>query len=494
MQLTLRRGSGVPLYRQVADQIRALVRSGALPAGGRLPTVRRLAADLGLTRLTVQSAYADLQAQGLIESFVGRGTFVATRSPALPAVSVPNAPQAPLSWISQGDFAELGRLTDGPSLLSLAHAVPAPETYPGRELGRALRAALDDPAALSYGPMQGEVALRDQMSRLLLDRGIAVAPDGVVITSGAQQGIDLILRTLAAPDEVVLIEEPTYPGAIELAARRGQRLVGIPRDADGLSLAALEAACRLYHPRLLYLVPAFHNPTGASLSAEQQQGLLRLATAHDLLLIEDDVYGLLAYDAPAPAPLRAIVDAARIVYITSFSKVLAPGLRLGAVVAPAEYVPLLVAARHSNDLISSPLLQRALADYLARGSLHAHLQAVRQLYRERRDAMLSALERFLPDCDWTTPGGGLNVWVRLPPGVSERDFCLAAIARGVAVAPGKAFFARPRDRASMRLSFGAHPPQQITRAIALLGAILHDEQRGRTEALARAGREAHPLV
>jgi 2-aminoadipate transaminase len=495
MQLLIRRGADVPLYRQVAEQIRALIRSGTLPQGGRLPTVRRLASDLGLTRLTIQSAYTELQAQGLVESFVGRGTFVAARSAVLPPVGIPSAPQAPVSWISQGDFAELGRMTERPNLLSFAQAMPAPESYPSRELGRSLRAALDDPAALSYGPMQGEAGLRDQVSQLLLDRGIAASPDAVVITSGAQQGIDLVLRVAcAAPDDVVLVEEPTYPGAIELAARRGQRLVGIPRDEKGLSLPALEAACRLFHPRVLYTVPTFHNPTGASLNAEQQAALLRVARAHQLLLVEDDVYGLLAYDEPAPRALKAADEDQRVIYITSFSKVLAPGLRLGAIIAPAEHLPQLVAARHSNDLISSPLLQRALADYLHRGHLDAHLQRVRRLYRERRDAMLAALERSLPGCAWTRPGGGLSIWVALPDGVSERDFYLAAIEHGVGIAPGKAFFPRPQTRAFMRLSFGSYVAQQIEDATGVLGRLLRDQQRRRVEAVARAGRESGPLV
>jgi DNA-binding transcriptional MocR family regulator len=494
MQLTIQRAASVPLYRQVAEQVRALIRSGALPGGSRLPTIRQLARDLRLTRLTIQSAYAELQAQGLVESFVGRGTFVAARPPTAPLLGVPATPQAPISWISLGDFAELGHLAERPNLLSFAQAAPAPETYPARELARALRAALADPAALSYGPMQGEADLRDQVSRLLLDRGIAAAPESVVITSGAQQGIDLALRALAAPDEVVLVEEPTYPGAIELAARRGQRLVGIPRDENGLSLAAMEAACRLYQPRVLYLVPTFHNPTGASLSAERQAALLRVARTHQLLLVEDDVYGLLAYDGPAPRPLKAADEDGRVIYVSSFSKVLAPGLRLGAIVAPAEHLAPLVAAKRSNDLISSSLLQRALADYLRRGALDVHLQRVRGLYRERRDAMLAALERCLAGCTWTRPAGGLSVWVSLPDGIAEREFYREAVEHGVGVAPGKAFFPQPQTRAFVRLSFGSHPPRQIEQAISMLGRLLRDHQRRHSEVVARAGRESGPLV
>src|SRR5262249_13158484 len=158
---------------------------------------------------------------------------------------------------------------------------------------------------LSYGPVQGEAPLRNEMSRLLLDRGLAVSPDAVLITSGAQQAIALTLQALTRPGDVILAEAPTYPRFIELVAQRGQRLIGIPRDAEGVALGALEAACAAYRPRLLYLVPTFHNPTGTSLPAEQRAAVLQIANAHDLLVVEDDIYGFLSYDASVPPTLTA---------------------------------------------------------------------------------------------------------------------------------------------------------------------------------------------
>jgi DNA-binding transcriptional MocR family regulator len=342
--------------------------------------------------------------------------------------------------------------------------------------------------------MQGEEGLRGEVSRLLLDRGVAVPPEGVLITSGAQQAIDLVLRAFAAPDSVVLVEEPAYPGAIEAAAQRGQRLIGIPRDENGLSLPAVEAACQLHHPRLLYVVPTYHNPSGDSLPDAQRRELVRLARRYDLLLLEDDVYGWLALDGQAPLPLKAGDDTGHVFYTTSFSKALAPGLRLGALVAADVHIPRLVAVKHSSDLISSPLLQRALAEYLRRGLLDKHLRQVRALYRARRDAMLGALERFVPDCAWSRPAGGLSVWLTLPEEVSEREVCAALLARGVAVAPGRAFFPHPVHRGYVRLSFGAHPPAEIEHAIASLGRVLLEQQRRQSEVVARAGRKTAPLV
>ncbi len=493
MRLQVQHNTDTPLYQQITEQIRALIQSGALPPGDRLPTVRQLAADLGLTRLTIHSAYTELQAQGLIESFVGRGTFVAAHVPiTLPSLTR-TGPQPPAPWHTQGLLAEIVGMT-GANLLTFAQAHPAPETFPARELGKALRAALDDPAALNYGVIQGETALREQISRLLLDRGITASSDHVLITAGAQQAIGLALGAFTTPEDVVLVEEPTYPGALELAALRGQRVVSIPIDSEGISLPALDAACLAYHPRLLYLVPAYHNPTGNVLSPERHAALLRIARAHHMLIVEDDVYGFLSFDGAAPLPLKATDTEGLVIYSTSFSKIFTPGLRLGALVAAPAYLPKLAAYKQSTDLTCSPLLQQALADYLKHGYLPAHLHQARSLYRERRDTMLAALERFLPMCAWTHPSGGLNIWVTLPEQVNEYDFVREARERGIGVAPGRLFFPQPKRGAFIRLSFGAQPPERIEEGIARLGQVLQEHLRRHHETLARAGREAGPLV
>lgn len=474
MQLSVRREGDVPLYRQIVNQIREYIRTGALAAGSRLPTVRELAHQYGLTRLTVHTAYAELQSEGLVEAVVGRGTFVAAHPP-FPTflhgtLDAPGLP--PPSWLSQGVLADMMRMNEHPGLLSFAQAIPEPSTYPTQELSRSLRTALEDPIALSYSSTQGVLALREQVAQVLLDRGIVTSPDLVLITSGGQQAIDLALRTFTSPENVVLVEEPTYVGALELAAQRGQRIVSIPSDAHGIRLDALETACKRYHPRLLYLIPTFHNPTGRCLSHERRQALLRLAHVHDLLIFEDDVAGMLTYDTPAMPALKAEDDEGRVIYSSSFSKMLLPGVRLGMMVCAEAYLSALLAARRTSDLFSTPLLQYALADYLRRHHLSVYLQHTRSIYRARRDALLDALQRHLPMCTWTVPQGGFNLWVTLPAQINERDFYLQAIERGVGVAPGAAFFAQPQPLAYMRLSFGALSPADIERGITILGDLL----------------------
>jgi DNA-binding transcriptional MocR family regulator len=292
----------------------------------------------------------------------------------------------------------------------------------------------------------------------------------------------------------MLVEEPTYPGVLELASLRGQRVIGLPADADGLRVDALEMACAAHRPRLLYLVPTFNNPTGRSLSAERRAALLRVANRHGLTVLEDDTYGFLGFERRAPPPLKCEDLEERVIYILSFSKMLAPALRLGVLVAPAPLLPALAAAKQSADLVCSVLLQRALARYLRQGHLAPHLHRVRSLYRQRRDVMLEVLGRSLGGCGWSLPEGGVSLQLTLPPGVGEREFSREAMDAGVGITPGAAFYATPQQVASLRLSFGGEPAERIRQGVATLGQVLEDHLRRRSEMLSRPPGAASPLV
>ncbi len=489
MFLTIQRRSDIPLYRQVVDQIGELIRRGTLTAGDRLPTVRELAREAGLTRLTVQTAYTELQAQGLIESFVGRGTFVAAR-PLRPVNILPRSiPQSPVSWTSQGLFAEMVQLMERSDMISFAHTFPAPETYPLREFNRALRETTTDPAVFGYGFTQGDVLLREQICRLLLERGIDASPDQVLITNGTQHGISLALQALITAGDIILVEEPTYPGVLEIAAQRGQRVVSMPMDDEGADLASMEAICTDVHPRLFYTIPTYHNPAGVTYSAGRRSQVLQIARRHGMLVIEDDVYGFLSFDGPALPALKA-EDPANVVYLTGFSKTFMPALRMGAAIADAGHLARLTMVKRNEDLTSSLVLQRALATYLRRGHLGAHLQYARALYSERRDAMLAALARYTQDCQWTRPAGGLCLWLALPPGVDEGEVYHELLRQGIGVSRGQAFYPQPQATGHLRLSYGAQPPERIEQGVAAIGRVIQQHAL----AAARAQRELSPLV
>lgn len=487
MLLSLNREDSIPLYRQVAQRLRSLMENGSLAPGARLPTVRKLAADHGLTRLTVQSAYAELQDQGWIESVVGRGTFVAERSRISPA-----APQPRLEIA--GSLAELLQAGDRPARFQLAQATPGEDTYPLKELKSCLAHALQQPGSMGYGPLQGEESLRAEFSRWLLNRGLAVAPEHILITAGAQQGMDLAVRSLSLREHPVMVETPVYPGVLELLRARSQPCLEVPLLPQGPRLQSVEEYCKRFRPALFYTIPCFQNPTGLVASDEVQEQLLELADRYNFYIIEDDVWGYLSYDGPAPLPLKSRDRFERVIYVTSVSKTLTPGLRMGAVLAPPEALASMTQMKHASDLICSSLQQKALAEFFRRGAFEPHLQRVVEIYRERRDAMLNAIQTYLPDCEYSSPSGGLSVWLRLPPGVDESEIFREAQERGLAVTRGQAFYASHQVPGCLRLNFGTHKPRALQQAVVLLGELVGRAQRQATQLRQRLRLRANPLV
>jgi DNA-binding transcriptional MocR family regulator len=496
MQLHIERRSQRPLYLQLVEQIQERIRSGALPAGSRLPPIRQLAAELSLTRLTVHNAYAELQADGWIESFVGRGSYVAER-PGVKAQMRPSPVLPPVPLLQSGALAEIMRLAHQPEMISFAQAAPAPETFPVREFGRMIQHALAQAGAalFDYGISQGDASLREQLAVYLLERSIQACTDHILVVAGAQQGMDIVLRVLLNPGDTILVEQPTYLGMIERMQVQGLKLVAVPIDEQGIRPDALETAITQHQPRLLYTIPTFHNPTGICMSDERQEALLDIAQRHALPILEDDIYGPLCYDGPAPSPLKARDTTGLVIYLTSFSKVLMPGLRLGLLVAAPPLLEGLVAVKRLSDMHSPPLTQRALAEYLARGHFAAHVRATKALYRQRRDAMAASLQRYFPsDATWSVPCGGLCFWVGLPPGLRSTDLYEEALQHGVAFAPGQVFFPEQSMQGYMRLSFAATPPEAIDRGLHTLGELLNQQLVRRQRLHMRSFCETVPMV
>jgi DNA-binding transcriptional MocR family regulator len=477
MQISLNRGSPQPLYTQLAQDIQRRIRSGALPPGARLPTVRELARQLGVTRLTVHTAYSELQAGGWVEATVGRGTFVATPDEPASMFAQPGRDLSPPSILN--DMLHMARL---PGMRSLAMADAGPDLYPTREFGRALEEALASGAsALSYTPSQGDPLLRTTLADLLRERGISAVPDEIVITSGVTQGMSLLAHTLARAGDTVIVEQPTYLGLLNVLSTQGIRAIGAPLDDEGLVVDGLEQLILEHRPRFIYTIPVFQNPSGVCLSPARRAALLDLVGRHRIPLIEDDIYSQLAYEGSAPPALKADDPAGLVVNVGSFSKSALPGVRVGYVVAAPHLASRLAAAKQADDLCSPPLLQRAMALFVQHGWLAAHLRRAIPQYRERRDALLGAMARHFPaGLRWTTPRGGFCSWVALPPGVSTAELYMAAAERGVAFAPGDVFFVGPAPGPVMRLSFSSLTPELIGEAIQILGQVLGAHMTRRT--------------
>jgi 2-aminoadipate transaminase len=490
MLIELNRNSAQPLYVQLAQDIQRRIRSGALPPGARLPTVRELAQQLGVTRLTIHSAYSELQAGGWVEATVGRGTFVAAQTATPSALAQPNRELSAHSLLN-----DMLRMAQLPGLRSLAMADPAPDLYPTREFKSALDEALQGGAAvLSYATSQGDPLLRTVLADNLRERGVRAGPDEILVTSGASQALALITQTLARPGDTVIVEQPTYLGLLNTLGAREVRVVGAPLDEDGLVVDALESLILTHRPRFIYTIPVFQNPTGVCLSPARRAALLDLAARHRIPLVEDDLYGRLAYEGQAPLALQADDSAGLVIHVGSFSKSLLPGVRIGYVAAAPDLIARLVVAKQADDLCSPPLLQRAMALFLQHGRLPAHLRRAIPRYRERRDALLAALAQHFPaGLRWTAPQGGFCSWVALPPGVSTTELYLAAVERGVAFAPGDVFFSGPAPRPYMRLAFATQQPEVIHEAIQILGEVL-SVQLARRSFRAPAVADYVPLV
>ena len=370
---------------------------------------------------------------------------------------------------------ELLALTARPEIISFAGGLPAPELFDAEGLREAYERVLTEAPrqALQYSTTDGDPALRAAVAGRLAARGLPTGPDELLITGGSQQALTLVAQTLLEPGDVVLVEDPGYLAALQCFSFTGARVLPVPGDAEGLDPSRLEELVLRERPKLLYLVPTFQNPTGRTLSRPRRAAIAAVAERHGLWIVEDDPYGELRYDGE-PVPWIAALPAAadRTVLLGSFSKIMAPGLRLGWLRAPAALRRGCAIAKQAADLHTSTIDQAAAARYLADHDLDAHLGRVRAAYRERRDALLAGLPDALPEgSNWTRPDGGMFLWVTLPAGHDTTRLLPAALESDVAYVPGAPFHAGEPDPATMRLAFTTHTPGEITEGVRRLAKI-----------------------
>jgi 2-aminoadipate transaminase len=369
---------------------------------------------------------------------------------------------------------EILKVTEKPGIISFAGGLPSSKTFPVAEFDAACAKVLkDDPAgALQYAASEGYGPLRERVAEMLPWN---VDPAQVLITTGSQQGLDLVAKVLIDADSKILVESPTYLGAVMAFIPMEPKVVSVASDEHGIDIADL--AQKTQDARFLYVLPNFQNPTGNTMSESRRAALSALAAERGLPLIEDNPYGDLWFDSPPPAPLTAR-NPDGCIYLGSFSKVLAPGLRLGFVVAPKAVYPKLLQAKQAADLHSPGFNQRMIAEVMKDGFLERHVPTIRALYKAQRDAMLEALQREMPvgDADhtltWNTPAGGMFLWARLPKGMSAVDLLPFAVAQDVAFVPGAPFYADHGDERTLRLSFVTPSVQEIHRGVAALARAL----------------------
>lgn len=370
---------------------------------------------------------------------------------------------------------EILKVTERPEILSFAGGLPAPEAFPIAELARAHADvfAREGASALQYSTTEGFGPLRAWVAERMRKRGIAATPEQVLITSGSQQGIDLLARVLLDPGDAVVVENPSYIAALQVFEAHDANLVTVGSDEHGMRVDQLERAIRRARPRLIYVVPTFQNPKGTTLALERREQLARLAAEHGVAVLEDDPYGELRFSGAEVPAVAALDRRSPIVYLSTFSKTLAPGLRIGWVVASEETIRAMTVAKQACDLHTGTLSQRAVARLLETFDYDAHVARIRALYGDRRAAMLEALEReFSPGTTWTRPEGGLFVWVGVREGVDTARLLPEALREGVAFVPGAPFYARAPERNFLRLNFSNRPRELIAEGMKrLAGAV-----------------------
>ncbi|MEN6482515.1 MAG: PLP-dependent aminotransferase family protein [Anaerolineaceae bacterium] len=375
---------------------------------------------------------------------------------------------------------ELLKLTENPEIISFGGGLPAPDVFPVEEFTQAcIRVMRDHGAeALQYGSTDGYVPLREMIARHTSQYGIEITIDNILITSGSQQALDLIGKIFINRGDRILVESPTYVGALQAWNAYGAEYVTVPSDEDGMIIEKLEEALRT-GPKFIYVLPNFQNPTGVTMSLERRYKLVEIADRYGVPIIEDDPYGQLRFEGEHLPTVEVIDDKIRdqngfyhgnVIYLSTFSKTLAPGIRLAWVIAPPEVIRKLISAKQGVDLHTSTFNQIVTYEVARGGFLSKHVCHINDVYRERRDIMLDALEKNMPPgVTWTHPKGGLFLWVKLPVGFNSTEILKDAIEQKVAFVPGNSFHPNGGGENTMRLNFSYSNPDLIREGIARLG-------------------------
>ena len=486
MLLKIDRKKPEPLYRQIIAGISALADNGTLKTGSPLPSSRRLAAQLGVDRTTVTEAYAELQAMGYVHSHPGSYTFVQARRGEAPGTS---GQKPAIDWrrLVRPEAEAVYRIFKGPSpeapagakprpdAISLAELDPDPRLFPLAQIHRTFSRTLWSHAAepFEYGSYQGYGPLRDHLARRMRLHGIAATGDEILVTNGAQQALDLIIRLLARPRSKVIIEAPTYALVIPLLRANGAGLVSIPMRDDGMDLDRLEKTLDKEKAAFVYTMPNFQNPTGITTGHDHRKRLLGLCRARGVPLVEDGFEEDMKYYGKVDLPIKSMDEGNIVVYVGTFSKALFPGLRVGWIAADGEFVRRLTAIKRYADLTSNHLAQVFMYHFCEEGHYDKQLRRLHRVYRKRLALTLQMMKETFPDSvTWTEPPGGYTLWVRLPERLTKPELDSFLRPYGVIVSAGQNYFAGAAASEYFRLCIARTDEKEIRKGITRLGMAL----------------------
>jgi 2-aminoadipate transaminase len=384
--------------------------------------------------------------------------------------------------IKRSAIRDLLKITRQPDIISFGGGLPSPETFPVKEMEDISCQLLREKGtvALQYGPTEGEPALREEIAKWMRREKAAVTPENILVTSGSQQGLDIISKVFLDPNDIIIVELPSYMGGLQAFTAYRAKMVGVPQDNDGMRVDLLEKtlaklARHSRKPKFIYVVPDFQNPSGVTMTLERRKHLLELAHKYEIPIIEDSPYRDLRFAGDFVPMIYSLDKENYVIALGTFSKLLCPGLRLAWITAPTEWMERMVAAKQSMDLSSPIFTQLIVAEYLKRGLLPQQVETIRKLYAKKRTVMINALQRYMPKgVTWTEPEGGLFLWVKLPKRMDTNALFPKAVANKVAYVIGSAFYCNGKGQNTMRLNFSYPSEAQIEVGIKRLAKMIRE--------------------
>ncbi len=459
-----------PLYQQIVNNIKALIQSGDIEVEDKLPPIRTLSKHLSVNNVTVVTAYQMLSDEQITYKIRGSGSYIAPKSDEL------------LAQISEFDNAEnqVYQMKDNQMILSqetinFATATPKSNLFPVTDFKKSINFVLDRDLgeAFGYQEAKGYYSLRESIATYLGHQNIQTSADSLQIISGAQQGLDIVSKAVLNYNDVVLVEAPTYSGAIASFRSRGVKIVQIPMLVDGVNMVKLEEIIKRYHPKMMYTMINCQNPTGFSYTHKKKEMLLKLASDYNMYILEDDYVSELIYSKQKSLSLKSLDVNDRVIYIKSFSKILMPGLRLGFMIVPDALNQTVLNAKQATDISTSGLIQKAFDVYLRNGQWEKQLLNMKRIYQRKFDKMVEALNTYLPrSVHYYVPKGGILFWLELPKGRDSREFFEKHKQKDVAFVPGDMFYYTDRKSNAIRLSIAAVSEEDIEKGIEKLSKQL----------------------
>lgn len=486
MNILLERKFRKPIYLQIRDRISRLIKSGALQTGDRLPSIRSLAKKLQVNKLTILEAYSILEADGIIFARQGSGYFINQKnipstnmkSTFAPAQNVIIPEQAGSSFFELHVSAIQAQTQAG--MINLSYGLPRPPQDIALIGRRALTKSAD--SLFAYQIPQGQLTLRRQIAQMLVQKGLEVTSENLIITNGSEQALSLAMNYYLQADDWVIVEAPTYHGAVAILENIGAKIIGIPMNAEGMNLELLAQYLESHCPKLIYTISTLHNPTAITTTQSHRQQLLALAEKYQCPILEDNAYEGLNFETESesesesesvPAPIKALDRQDLVNYVGTFSKTLIPGLRVGYMVVTGKHYQALVERKLLNDVHTSNFSQAIVSEYLASGHYRRHRKKLQSENLLSRNIMLQAMERYFPnEARWTIPQGGLFLWVQLPEKISIAEIRNQAVKENVLFASGSAFFPNKQGYPAMRLSFSNVSESEIDLSVSILGRLL----------------------